>query len=758
VVHIGVCAAISADQAGIPEAPGGIVQAALKAALRSVFSDPDDDRADRNTEARDNRILIAMPVDVSSVIVADLLPRRLAGELRRYGFPDAMPAVSVLLVLHAAEAEADTAAVDSALRIVNAAETALDSWQSGNVLDVITSDEFYRTVIVQDSAAERAVYRSVELPVDDQATQVWVRQADAADALLGWLDDLPPENQTAHNFLQFCAFLGDEPVPFDWFTNFGVAAGNLPELAAALQGGVDHGLVGVDEPANTVRVHRLLRAAMSDRMTAEQRSAARRDVHRWLAHLDPGDPRLPEDWPRYRKLLSHARTSELVGSDDVQSRALVINLMRYLYFRGDHQQAADFAARAWNAWGQRDEADPQSLEVASNRGLFLWALGRYAEAAEINQRTLAIRREVSGEGAPATILARLRVAVDVRTRGDFVAARDENREIHEQARARFAEDDPIVLQAAHDLAVVTRLCGDYRTALDLDTATWQLRDRVLGADNADTLNTRSGIYVDRRELGDYRTALDGHREVAGRLLALVDEDPPGVSPGSLLRHAHLAVALRRAGDYRGALDLSERTHQRMTSVFGSDHPVTLACAVSHATDLRYAGRTDEAHAVGERSRAGYRGVLPINHPLVLAADANHAVTLRLQGNPAAAQKLNQQARELLVKSLGASHPHAIACVINFASDLAELGNLEAAREIGAAAYERAVQAERALGADHPTTLTAGLNLALDQGVAGEPRYTEIVHRYQRTLGVEHPATLGAQARTRGNCDIDPLPM
>jgi hypothetical protein len=164
-----------------------------------------------------------------------------------------MPALSVLLVFHAAEAEADTAAVDSALRIVRAAETALDSWQSGDVLDVIASDEFYRTVIVQDSAAERAVYRSVELPVDNQATQMWVRQADAADTLLGWLDDLPPENQTAHNVLRFCAFLGDEPVPFDWFTDFGVVAVNLPELAAALQGGVDHELVGIDEPANTCK-------------------------------------------------------------------------------------------------------------------------------------------------------------------------------------------------------------------------------------------------------------------------------------------------------------------------------------------------------------------------------------------------------------------------------------------------------------------------------------------------------------------------
>jgi tetratricopeptide (TPR) repeat protein len=679
----------------------------------------------------------------------------LAAALHRHESEDGTSTIKLNLLLDAAESQGETAPDDFALRILDIAEAAASSWQSAGVLDVMVSGDFYRKVIVEKSAVERTAYRSVTLSTDGDSTEIWVRQAEVADALLSWLDDLPSGSQAALELLRMCVFFADQPLPLNWFTDGGSLGVGVPELVEALRDGASRGLVVIRQQNEaTVWVHRLPLLVLRDRMTAGQRSDARRAVHQLLASLDPGDPTRPERWPLYRDLLPHARASELVKSDNQECRALVINLMRYLYAHGEQHSAAELALQAWNEWGHDNETDPQSLDVANYRGLFLWALGRFKDAAEVNDRTLAVRREVSGEGARETILARLRVAVDVRTRGDFIAARAQNLAIHEEAARLFGEDDPTTLQAAHDLAVVTRLCGDYRAAFDLNVATWRLREEVLGADSPDTLNTRTGEYMDQRELGEYPAALAGHREVAGRLLELVGEE----APATQLRMAYLAVALRKTGDYSGALELSRRTYELLTRVYGPNHPCTLACAIGYATDLRYDGRIDEAHDVETQARGSYEDILGANHPLTLAADANAAVTLRLQGHPAAARELNVRTRGRFTESLGADHPHAIACAINLASDLAELGELDAAVQTGAAAHMRA---ESTLGPDHPTTLAVALNLTLDEAVLGRDttsRNVDIRARYRSKLGAEHPATLGAEVRARANCDIDPLPM
>jgi tetratricopeptide (TPR) repeat protein len=738
------------DRTSIPELGTSIVPDDLDPVLGSAFSDLGIDRTVLAVGVRGDRILILAPSSVSKALVADLLPSRLTAVLRQRRPEDATAAVRRLFI-HNEAAHGEATSVDFASRVLDAAEAGLASWQSANVLDVIVSDDFYRTVIVQESLVERAAYQSIS--IDHDVAEIWVRQPDVADELLSWLDELSAENIAVQEFLRGSAFLAAQPIPLEWFDSGSLGA-ELLDLFQVLGDGTGRGWVTVDRENNTVQVHRLLRLALRDRMTPEQRLDARRSVHRLLASLDPGDPTRKENWPRYRVLFPNAEASALVESDDKMCRALTINLMRYLYVHGEQLRAVELAEEAWNAWGKDDEADPQSLEVASYRGLFLWALGRFKEAAKVNSRALSVRREVSGEDSKETVLAKLRVAVDARVDGDFRAVRDQNRAIHEQTTRLFEANDPIRLQTAHDLAVITRLCGDYRAALDLDRSTWSSRAEVLGADNSDTLVSRSGLLIDQRELGEYPVALAGHREVAGQLLELVGEG----APGTLLRQAYLAVALRKAGDYPGALELSGRTHERLARVYGATHPFALACAVGYASDLRNGGRIDEALRVGAQARSGYHDVLGESHPFSLAAAANAAVTVRLNGDPAAARELNQQTSRGFEQSLTADHPHAVACAINLASDLAALGDLDAAIRAGGSAHERA---ESVLGPDHPTTLAAGLNLVLDESARGgdaESRYTEIKDRYRRALGAEHPATVAAEAGIRANCDIDPLPM
>ena len=579
-------------------------------------------------------------------------------------------------------------------------------------------------------------------------------------------DELKTRSPAAHQLLQVCAFFAPEPITRSLFT--GVRGVSIsPELDAALRDPMQlsrsirdiarYGLAKIDHRNNTLQLHRLVQLVLRNRMSPEQREEKQHGAHVLLANYDPNDPKSAVQWARYQEVLPHVSASELTECEDPWVRQLVINLMQFLYFWGDYDEAAALAKQAVSRWTELlGETDPQVLEAASYRGLYLWMRGRYAEAAELNQRTLELRRQVSGDNSEETITAQLRVAVDTRTRGDFLGAREQNEQIYQTAKTLYGEDDPITLQAAHDLAASVRLCGDYRRAFELDQRTSQRRAEVLGYDNVDTLNTLSGMFMDRRELGDYPLARLEHERIAQRVQELLGED----KSDTLRRFGYLAVARRKDGDHAGALELSTKALELYRRRYGEDHPWAMAVAIDHSNDLRHADDFNGARVLGQSTFERYRDKMGESHPHTLSAAVDLAVTLRLSGDPAGSRTLNDRSLELFHQVLGADHPYSIVCAIDLASDHAALGDPEAAHTLGSEALERA---QRILGADHPTTIAAHLNLAHDLRSLGrsgeaENQYADVVARFRRVLGETHPTTIAAIRGQRANCDIDPLPL
>lgn len=711
-----------------------------RAILRSALVDAEVDWSRCRVESREDRVVVLVPPGAVTGNLVDVLPGRLIAAGRA---DDGMR-----LVIHVAESVEDSSAVDYASRIVDYHKKSARRSPGG--LDVFVTDAAYRETILGATAVERAAYVPESLSTDAGAVDLWTRDQDVAATETSWVDALATDDPGAHRVLRRCAFLGSGAVSLTWFAEDDAA--DAARLAAALRSGIEHGVVRVD--GSSIQVHPVLRGVLRDRMSSEEAAAARRDACLALAGQDPAAPTSPASWPRYRELVPHGRVPAVLGSDDPRVRALVVNLVRYLYFSGDQRGAAALADLARDAWGPGGTADARVLDLESIRGLVHWSLGDYATAATINKAALKSRRKLSGKKAPETLVARLRVAVDIRTGGDFARARAKNEAIHRLAAKLLPGDDPVRLQTAHDLAVVSRLCGDVRTALELDTTTWHARSFALGGKSSDALNTLSGAFMDRRELGQYRMALDGHKKVAKLVTGLTGAG----SPGAVLRRAYLAVALRRAGNHRKALERSAETYELLTGLYGRRHPATLACAVGYATDLRNDGRLDESLEVGERARAEYRHLFADDaHPMTLAADANAAVTMRLRGDVDGARKLNERTRTAFRAALGGQHPHAIACAVNLAGDLAAAGDPEAAARVGAKAVVLAAKPRsRALGPMHPTTLAAQLNLALDRGADSE--YAAVLDRLSAALGAEHPVVACARERTRLNCDVDPLPL
>ncbi|HEX5404507.1 MAG TPA: FxSxx-COOH system tetratricopeptide repeat protein [Pseudonocardiaceae bacterium] len=579
-------------------------------------------------------------------------------------------------------------------------------------------------------------------------------------------DELRNSSPAAHQLLQVCAFFAPEPITRSLFSGVrGVSVS--PELDAALRDPMRlsrairdinrYGLAKIDHRSDTLLLHRLVQMVLRNRMTPQHRAEMRHGAHLLLANLDPNDPSSSKVWPRYQDVLSHVHASEAVECDDSWVRQLVINVMRFLYQWGDHQEAARLAKQAYDNWAQRlGETDSQTLEAAEWYGYYSFMLGRYAEAEELNRHTLELRRQVSGVDSEETLSVQTNVVLDLRAKGEFNAARELTEDSYQKAKALYGPDDPATLSAAHNHAVSLRFTGDYRQARDLDEDTYLRRVEVIGYDNAATFSTFNALILDRRESGEYRWAHVEMEKLAERAITLFGEH----GAATLRRQSYLAVTRRKDGDHPGALALSGRTLERFRVRYGNDQPNVLNCAIGHSIDLRHSGDLLGARELGEQTFDRFRDNFGELHPHTLAAAVDIAVTLRLSGDAAAARQLDERSLDGLRERLGADHPFTIVAAINVASDLSALGELERAVELDREALERS---QRFLGTDHPTTLAVTANLALDLRTLGhtqeaETKYAEILTKYRQVLGDAHPATIAAGGGVRADCDIDLLPF
>jgi tetratricopeptide (TPR) repeat protein len=579
-------------------------------------------------------------------------------------------------------------------------------------------------------------------------------------------DELRKRSPAAHQLLQVCAFFAPEPISRSLFT--GVRGISIaPELDAALRDPMRlsrairdinrYGLAKIDHRSDTLILHRLVQVVVRNRMTPQHYAEMCHGAHMLLANLDPNDPASSKQWPRYQDVLPHAYASNVIECDDSWVRQLAINLMRFLYQWGDHQEAERLARQAFEDWSERlGPTDSQTLEAAEAWGYYLFVLGRYSQAAEHNKRTLELRRQVSGDDSEETLSMQTNVVVDLRAQGDFAGALRLTQDAYQKAKALYGEDDPTTLAAAHSHGVSLRFVGEYQQARELDEDTYRRRVEVLGYDNAATFSTLNGLILDRREAGEYSWARAELEKLVQRASTLFGED----SAATLRRFSYLAVARRKDGDHESALELSSRTLERFRQRYGDDQPNVLNCALAYSIDLRHSGNRELGRDLGEQTFDRFRRNFGEHHPHTLAAALDLGVALRLLGDAAAARQLDERSLDQLRRQVGADHPYSIACAINVASDLAAVGEPQLAWEVGTDAIERSL---RILGPEHATTLAVAANLALDLRTLGrtqeaETMYADVLTRYRHALGDTHPATIAAGGGIRADCDIDPLPI
>ena len=208
--------------------------------------------------------------------------------------------------------------------------------------------------------------------------------------------------------------------------------------------------------------------------------------------------------------------------------------------------------------------------------------------------------------------------------------------------------------------------------------------------------------------------------------------------------ANLAALLLQSAQWSRARDVLERVVADATEILGADDDTTLDA------------RALLAEAVGSAGNfAGMRRMLQeVLEDRERAFDPDHVDAVDIRTRIAALGVLEEKeswradveaALAHAERALGPDHPNTISARGVLADTLETLGHLREAREVA----ERTIaDVERVLGVNHPSTLEARARLARLLVAASDPHAREVqevtLRELDRILGPEHPSTLSAR--------------
>ena len=171
-----------------------------------------------------------------------------------------------------------------------------------------------------------------------------------------------------------------------------------------------------------------------------------------------------------------------------------------------------------------------------------------------------------------------------------------------------------------------------------------------------------------------------------------------------------ANVLRSLGKFGDAYELDEATLRVATTTFGERDPFTLGMTSGFGADMRATGDFADALELDSRSLDTHREVLGAEHSQTLRAANNLAVDYGLNSRYPEARDL--YAETYRRRSEGAEEYPAQEVLPSWsglARALRLCGSYSEARDVGQDAYEYGVAA---LGAEHPRTLEAAIDLSI----------------------------------------------
>jgi hypothetical protein len=430
----------------------------------------------------------------------------------------------------------------------------------------------------------------------------------ATQIALGQLSD---EDPAAAELIRVCAFLAPEPVPGQWFA--GVTAQLPAQLARAAADSVawPHMVARAGRRAlatssqDGLQMHELTRDIVRECLPGTQAAAARELASAVLAASHPGDPRSPETWPGWARLLPHLLALDPAAGTSTSLRALACDAAWYLVLRGDGRGGHDLASTLFEHW--KDQSGPDDLETlsaAARLGDALQEVDRYDQAKVLNEDTLARRRRVLGQDHPDTLQSAEDLAGSLFLMGRWRAARKIEKDTLARRRRVLGEDHPDTLQSANNLAVSLWKLRHRRAARKLNEDTLARRRRVLGENHSATLTSANNLAISLLTARRWRSSRRLLEGTLARRRQILGE----AHPDTLTSANNLAGSLFAKGHWRTARKLRRDTLARHRQVLGADHPVTLMVASNLAVDSFLTGHWWAAWKVSHDTRSRRRAL------------------------------------------------------------------------------------------------------------------------------------------------------
>ncbi|WKX72547.1 FxSxx-COOH system tetratricopeptide repeat protein [Streptomyces sp. XD-27] len=469
------------------------------------------------------------------------------------------------------------------------------------------------------------------LPVTDyvarfSGTEGTGTPADTGQIFAPALNRLAERSPRAHELLCLCAMFHDGTAPLDVLRPIfrGV------DCDVLVRSVVQMSLLSRDttrEGVPIARMHPALRAAVRQRIPAEDREGLTGRIRAALRDTAPGDHMEPEYWPWYAAVIPQLEATGALNPAHKPAADLVLECLSHLHFRGRVREGLRLAERADRMWrselGELGSPHPKLAAFVGRHTALLRAAGEFERAEQLDRAELERQRLVHGAGA---------------------------------------EDLRVMGQLSNDLQGL----GRYTEALELSLARYEGRRELFGEHHPATLNARLGLADSLRLLGRHKEARRHSRACAAAFRARSDL---GHRVLRLLAEQRLSLDLRLKGDYTQALDTQTPVAEALRAWLGPDNPYTLAA--EHELALCEL-RCDRVTAGLDRLRAAHKGaekLLGRHAPLTLMALANRAAAEKTYVDRQGAERLTLRAVDGYRAALGAGHPYTVGVTANHETPL-----------------------------------------------------------------------------------------
>jgi tetratricopeptide (TPR) repeat protein len=437
-----------------------------------------------------------------------------------------------------------------------------------------------------------------------------------------------------------------------------------------------------EDTTPAVTVHRLVQAVARARSQAKGslRDAVGRLIARLVAIYPDEGYRDPRSWPLCAQLTPHLLRLRDACPDATSEFADWSKLLGcaggYFLGRAAYSQATqlfrDVVEICEKALGPEHPATATSL---NDLALALKEKGDFAAARPLQERALAIVEKALGPEHPYTATNLNNLANVFREEGDLTGARP----LYERALAirekALGPEHPDTAQSLNNLAAVVEEQGDFAGALSLHERALEIRETVLGPEHPETATSLNNLARLLSDQGDFA----GARPLCERALAICEKALGPEHPDTATSLNNLAGLLSKQGDFVGARPLCERALAIREKALGPEHPDTANSLQNLAALLWNQGDLGRARLLQERALASLGKALGPEHPDTNRARCNLSGLLLATGQPTEALTLGETALAAHDKVLGPDHAWTEDSARVTADALDALGRTEEAK-------------------------------------------------------------------------------